>query len=154
MQTLAWRAFGLACAAVFYAIALSGPAYQLTSPNALPYHEVLRKTYALGAFAVLGFALQRSRVPRFGGVTAAGIAIAIYSAAIEIGQTVFGSAETLPEHSFDVASGLIGGALGAFASVLLDAPRAPARRVEALAIALGFGLLVWFFIGTYARLDF
>jgi hypothetical protein len=155
VRTLAWRAFGLACAVVFYAISLSGTAYELTSPAALPYHEVLRKTYALGAFALLGFALERSRLPRLGGVTAAAIAIAIYSTAIELAQTVFAhSTETLAEHGFDVASGLAGGALGAFVVLLFDAPRAPARRVEAVAIAIVFGLLLWGFMKTYARLDF
>jgi hypothetical protein len=151
MRTSAWRAFGLICAVVFYAISLSGQAYELTSPAALSYHEVLRKTYAVGAFAVLGFALERSRVPRLGGVTVAAIAIAIYSLAIEIGQTVLGSTETPAEHGFDVASGLAGGALGAFASLLFSAPREPARRAETVALAIAFALLVWGFLLTYAR---
>jgi hypothetical protein len=152
VRTPAWRAFGIVCAVVFYAISLSGSAYELTSPVVLPYHEVLRKTYALGAFAVLGFALERSALPRLGGVAVAGIAIAIYSAAIEVGQTVFAhSSETLAEHSFDVASGLAGGAFGAFLALLFSAPRAPARRVEAVTLALVFGLLVWGFIATYGR---
>ncbi len=151
---MVWRAFGLVSAVVFYAISLSGSAYELTSPVALPYHEVLRKTYAVGAFAVLGFAFERSRWPRLAGVTAAGIAIAIYSAAIEVGQTVFvHSTETPAEHGFDVASGLAGGALGAFLALLLSMPRAPARRVEAAGIAIVFALLVWGFFATYARLD-
>src|SRR5580700_6539128 len=149
MSTRTWRAIGIVCAVVFYAISLSGQAYELTSPAALSYHEVLRKTYAVGAFAVLGFALERSRVPRLGGVTAAGIAIAIYSLAIEIGQTVVGSSESLADHGFDVYSGLAGGALGAFASLLLGAPRAPARRAEAVALAIVFALLVWGFLMTY-----
>lgn len=154
MRTSAWRTFGLACAVVFYAISLSGPAYELTSPHALPYHEVLRKTYAVIAFAVLGFAFERSRL-RAHGVTAAGIAITLYSTAIEIGQTLFAqSTETLAEHGFDVASGLAGGALGAFTALLLSAPRAPARRVEAVAIAIVFVALVWGFMQTYARLDY
>jgi hypothetical protein len=84
-------------------------------------------------------------------VTAAGIAIAIYSLAIEIGQTVVGSSESLADHGFDVASGLAGGALGAFASLLLDAPRAPARRGEAVALAIVFALLMWGFLLTYGR---
>jgi hypothetical protein len=151
MRTSAWRALGLICAVVFYAISLSGQAYELTSPVALSYHEVLRKTYAVGAFAVLGFALERSRVPRLGGVAVAAGAIAIYSLAIEIGQTLMGSTESLAEHGFDVASGLAGGALGAFASLLFSGPRAPARRAEAIALVVVFALLAWGFLQTYAR---
>lgn len=154
MRTTAWRAFGIVAAAFFYAISLSGAAYEATSPVALPYHEILRKTYALGAFAILGFALERSRLARLQGVAAAGIVIALYSGAIEIGQIVVAhSTETLAEHGFDVASGLAGGALGAFLALLLSAPHERARRLEAAALVVAFALLAWYFLGTYALLD-
>jgi len=113
--TAAWRAFGVVCAVVLYAISLSGPMYDLTTPVTLPHHVVLRKIYALLAFALLGFVLERSKLRRVHGVLAAAIVIAGYSWAIEIGQTFIShSTETLASHVFDVASGFVGGALGAF----------------------------------------
>ena len=49
--------------------------------------------------------------------------------AIEIGQIVIKhSTETFAEDSFDVASGLAGGALGAFVALLVTAPAVRARR--------------------------
>jgi len=150
--TRAWRAFGLVSAIVLYAIAMSGTAYEMTSPLALSYHEEMRKTYAVLAFAVLGFALERSSFRRVHGVLAAGIAIALYSWAIEIGQIVFThTPETFADHSFDVASGLAGGALGAFVSLLISAPADRARRAEAVAVGIVFVLLAWGFTATYGR---
>lgn len=153
-RTYAWRAFGIVCAIVLYVISISGRAYNATSPTTLPYHEIFRKTYAVGAFAVLGFALERSRLRWANGVIAGGIAIGLYSWAIEIGQIVHAhSTETFAEHSFDVASGIAGGALGAFVALLITAPRARARRLEAIGIAIAFALLLWGFTETYAGLD-
>jgi hypothetical protein len=139
---------------VLYAISVSGRAYNLTSPVTMPQHELARKIYALLAFALLGFVLERSNFRRVHGVMAGAITIAIYSYAIEIGQIVIKhSTETFAEHSFDVASGLAGGALGAFVALLITAPAERARRTEAVAIALIFLVLAWAFTATYARLD-
>jgi len=149
----AWRAIGLVCAVVFYAISMSGGVYNLTSPVTLPHHEIYRKTYALLAFAVLGFAFERSEFRRVRGVAAVGIAIALYSWAIEIGQIfIDASTETLADHSFDVASGLAGGALGAFVALLVCAPLAPQRRTEAAAVAIVLALVAWGFTLTYGRI--
>jgi hypothetical protein len=153
-NTTAWRAFGVVCAVVLYAISVSGRAYNLTSPVSLPHHELVRKTYAVLAFALLGFVLERSKLRRVHGVLGAGIAIAVYSYAIEIGQIVFKhSTETFAEHAFDVASGFAGGALGAFVALLVTAPTARPRRLEAVAVALVFVALAWAFTVTYGRLD-
>lgn len=139
---------------VLYAIAVSGRVYDLTSPVTMPQHELVRKVYAVLAFALLGFMLERSKVRRASGVLAAGVAIALYSYAIELGQIFLNhSTETFAEHSFDVASGLAGGALGAFVALAVAAPRARARRTEAAAIAVAFLVLAWAFGATYARLD-
>jgi hypothetical protein len=120
----------------------------------MPQHELVRKIYALLAFALLGFVLERSNLRRAHGVLAAGIAIAVYSYAIEIGQILIKhSTETFAEHSFDVASGLAGGALGAFVALLVTAAAVRARRTEALAIALVFLVLTWGFTATYGPLD-
>jgi hypothetical protein len=152
--TSLWRISGVVCAAVLYAISVSGRAYNLTTPATMPQHELVRKIYAVLAFALLGFILERSNMRRVHGVLAAGIALTVYSYAIEIGQIVFKhSTETFAEHSFDVASGLAGGALGAFVALLVTAPTARARRTEAGAIAIVFVLLAWGFTVTYARLD-
>jgi hypothetical protein len=148
------RIAGVICAVVLYAISVSGRVYNLTSPVTMPQHELARKIYALLAFALLGVLLERSNLRRVQGVLAAGVAIAVYSYAIEIGQIVLKhSTETFAEHSFDVASGLAGGALGAFVALLMTAPAVRARRIEAVAIALVFLALAWGFTATYGRLD-
>jgi hypothetical protein len=147
------RVGGAVAAVVLYAISISGRAYELTSPVTLPFHELVRKIYALLAFALLGFLLERSKLRRAQGVIAGGVVIAVYSYAIELGQIVFAhSNETFAEHSFDVASGLAGGALGAFIALLMTAPAARARRIEAAAIAFVFLALAWAFTVTYGRL--
>jgi hypothetical protein len=152
--TAAWRAFGTVCAVVLYAISVSGRAYNLTSPVTMPQHELVRKIYALLAFALLGFVLERANLRRVHGVLSAAVAIAVYSYVIEIGQIVFKqSTETFAQHSFDVASGLAGGALGAFVALLVTAPAVRARRMEAVAIGLVFLALAWAFTATYAHLD-
>jgi hypothetical protein len=153
-RTGAWRAFGMVSAVVLYAVSVSGRVYNLTTPVTLPHHELLRKTLAVLAFALLGFAFQRSRVLGMRGILAAGIVLACYSYAIELGQiTIKHVAETFADHSFDVASGLGGGALGAFLSLFIEERHARARRTEAVVIVLFFVALAWFFSVTYARLD-
>lgn len=120
----------------------------------MPHHELVRKIYAVLAFALLGFAFERSRLGGARGVFVAGIALAIYSYAIELGQIVLTqSTETFADHSFDVASGLAGGALGALVALLIVAPKSPARRTEAIVIAVVFAVLAWGFTVTYGRLD-
>jgi hypothetical protein len=133
---------------------VSNQAYEVTSPVELPHHILLRKVYALGAFALLGFLLVRSNVPRVRSVAAGGIAITLYSYAIELGQIVIdGSTETFAEHGFDVASGLAGGALGAWLAWRLDGARGPQPRAELAAIAIVFAALAWFYTLTYGPLD-
>jgi hypothetical protein len=106
------------------------------------------------AFALLAFALERSSLRRVRGVVGAGMTVAAYSYAIELGQIVIAhSSETFAEHSFDVASGLVGGALGAFVALLISAPTARARRVEALVVAVLLVAIAWAFTATYAHLD-
>ncbi|HEY5350621.1 MAG TPA: hypothetical protein VIJ64_12835 [Candidatus Lustribacter sp.] len=133
---------------------MSGAAYEFTTPVGMPHHVLLRKIYAVLAFALLGFVFERSNFRRLRGVLAAGTAIAAYSYAIEIGQIVIDhSRETFAEHGFDVASGLVGGALGALVALLVSAPAVRARRFEAAAIAVALLVLVWGFTVTYGRYD-
>ncbi len=149
-----WRIFLAVAAVVLYAIAVSGPAYNATTPVTLPHHELVRKIYALLAFALLAFALERSNLRRVHGVALAAIAIGLYSWAIELGQIFIAhSTETFADHSFDVASGLAGGALGAFVALLISAPSARARRVEGAIVVALLAAIAWAFTVTYARLD-
>jgi hypothetical protein len=144
----------LVAAVVLYAIAVSGPVYNATTPVTLPHHELVRKVYALLAFALLGFALERSNLRRVHGIAGAGIAVALYSYAIELGQIfISNSTETFAQHSFDVASGLAGGALGAFVALLISAPVTRARRAEGAVVAVLLAAIAWAFTVTYARLD-
>jgi hypothetical protein len=155
-RTGRWRILLVVAAVVLYAIAVSGDAYNATTPVTLPFHELLRKIYALLAFALLGFALERSclRRGRGNGVAGAGIALGVYSFAIELGQIFIShSTETFADHSFDVASGVVGGALGALVALLISARDARARRTEALAVAVMLLVLAWAFTVTYAHLD-
>jgi hypothetical protein len=146
--------FGVIAAVVLYAISVSGRAYELTTPLTMPHHELVRKIYAVLAFALLGFAFERSKLGRARGVLAAGLALTLYSYVIELGQIFLTqSTETFAQHSFDVASGFAGGALGALVALLIVAPRAPARRIEAIAVAVVLAVLAWAFTLTYAQLD-
>ena len=149
-----WRVLCAIAALVLYKVAVSGSAYRATSPTSLPHHELLRKVYAVLAFALLGFLLERSRLPRLRGVAAAGIVIALYSYLIELGQIGFKHVqETFAQHGFDVASGLAGGALGAFVALLITAPRAPQRRVDAIVTIVLLAAIGWGFTVTYGPLD-
>jgi hypothetical protein len=148
------RAIAGAAFAVIYVIAVSGEAYRATTPTDLPHPILLRKIYALVAFALLGALFERARVPKLRGITAAGIVLAVYSYAIELGQIFIKHVnETVAQHGFDVASGLAGGALGAFIVLYAHDARAPRRRWEAIAVAVLFAVIVWWYTRTYGLLD-
>jgi hypothetical protein len=113
-------------------------------------HEFLRKVYAQGAFTLLGFLFKKSAIPGLRGNAAAAIAIGAYSAAIKLGQIVIDHThETLPEHGFDIASGAVGGLIGAWAVQLMVRPRLPLRQSLAK-IALAVVLLALICV-AYAR---
>lgn len=116
---------------MLYAIACSNQAYELTSPASLSFHVLLRKTYSIGAFALLGFLLGRSRLRRLGTVASIAFAIALYSAAIEVGQYFAGSREGLVSNGLDVLMGFVGGGLGAALARAFPEKRAtPAKASE------------------------
>jgi len=140
--------------AILYAVSVNGAAYEATSPVEMPHHVLLRKIYAVGAFSLLGFLLARSNVPRARSVTAGAVVIGLFSYMIELGQIVIDqSHETFAEHGFDVASGVAGGALGAWVSWIISDRSSPARRVEAGAIVVVFAVLTWFYTLTYGPID-
>lgn len=149
-----WRALAVAGALILYGVSISGGAYELTTPVGMAHHILLRKIYAVGAFTLLGFLAERSRIPRLRGVIGAGILLTLYSWAIEFGQIYFDHTdETFAEHTFDVASGLAGGALGAFVSLYLGDPADTRRRRDAIGLAIVFAALVAGYFATYALID-
>lgn len=149
-----WRALAIAAAIALYVMAVSNRSYEMTTPVTLPLHELLRKIYALVAFALLGFLLEKSRLPLFRSTFAAGISVALYSYAIEWGQIVIDhTRETFAQHSFDVASGFAGGAIGAFAARAIREGSIRLRRREAMLIAVLLLALAYAFTVTYAPLD-
>jgi hypothetical protein len=127
---IVWRLLLAACSAVLFAVALSNRAYELTSPSTLPWHVLLRKAYSIGAFAVIGFLIARSRLRGFRGGGSIAALVGLYSAAIEVGQYLTGVREGLLSNAFDVVCGLIGGALGSIFSSIrpLRARVGPGRR--------------------------
>jgi hypothetical protein len=115
-----WRVALLCAALVLYAVALSNQAYEATSPSSLSFHVLLRKAYSIGAFAVIGLLIVCSQFPGLKGFLAAALAVGTYSAAIELGQYLEGVREGLLSNALDVACGIAGGALGAFAARFID----------------------------------
>ncbi len=108
-----WRGALLVCSLILYAVALSNQAYEVTSPPALSFHVLLRKAYSIGAFAVVGFLVMRSRLPGLARLLPVALGVGLYSAAIELGQYLTGVREGLASNAFDVLCGILGGALGA-----------------------------------------
>jgi hypothetical protein len=93
--------------------ACSNAFYELTSPHFLSWHVLLRKAYSIVAFTLVGYLYRRARVEN-GAVhltVATVVAVAAYSAAIEVGQFVLGSKEGLGWNVFDTLCGAIGGLL-------------------------------------------
>jgi hypothetical protein len=114
-----WRSGLLACLLILYAVALSNQAYEATSPSSLSWHVLLRKTYSIGAFAVIGFLIKRSRLRGFEELAPIAGAVGLYSAAIEVGQYLTGVREGPASNLFDVVCGVIGGALGSFVAGII-----------------------------------
>jgi hypothetical protein len=127
-----WRPWTLAAglvAGALYAIALSDAVYELTSPIALSWHVLLRKTYSIGAFTLVGYLLRRAlrengRESRRATIVACVAGVAAYSAAIEFGQWLAGSHEGLGWNTVDTICGAVGGAFAV--ADLVIGRRAPA----------------------------
>jgi hypothetical protein len=103
-----WLAFA-AIAVAFFLIALNGDIYNLTSPPALSLHVLLRKSYSIVAFALVGGAFVWASGAS---LAAAAIVVAIYSGGIEIAQHFTNGNEPFSWNVVDVICGAIGGALG------------------------------------------
>jgi hypothetical protein len=111
---LGWTAVRFAAfavvAAVMFVIGISSEIYEVASPPSLTYHVLLRKVESVVAFAVVALALAwslRRRQRRLGVILV--VALAAYSALIEVVQRLMGSHETNWESLLDVACGALGG---------------------------------------------
>jgi hypothetical protein len=101
-------------AAGFYVVALSGDIYNLTSPPALSWHVLLRKSYSIVAFAIVGAAFIWASGAS---LRTSALLVAIYSGAIEVGQHYVNAYKPIADQEplywsvIDVFCGAIGGAL-------------------------------------------
>ena len=101
-------------AALFWA-ATSNEVYDLTSPAGLSFHIVLRKTYSIVAFALVGFTADKALGPSARGALRGALAVAAYSASIEVVQAARGSHEGAVWNAVDILCGAAGGWLGVVA---------------------------------------
>jgi hypothetical protein len=107
-----WSLFTAIVAVGLYWAAISRGVYEVTSPSYLSWHVALRKLYSVIAFAVLGLLVARGIPPR-SRVWMTVLILAIYSAAIEVGQYLTGVREGLVWNTVDTLCGALGGAFGA-----------------------------------------
>ncbi len=108
-----WTIVAVAVACALYVLALRDDFYHLTSPTALPWHVALRKVYSIVAFAVVGYLTRRALIEngRERVVAPCIIGVAIYSALIEVGQSLLGSKEGFGWNLGDTLCGAVGGGL-------------------------------------------
>jgi hypothetical protein len=102
-------------AVVLFVAAISNEVYEATSPAWLSWHVLLRKAYSIVAFGTLA-ALAAPLWPDRRAVWRLPVLLAVYSAAIELGQWLHGGREGLGYNAFDVGCGAAGGLLGAYAA--------------------------------------
>jgi hypothetical protein len=127
-----WTIAALAVAAIFYVGACSTALYELTSPPSLSWHVALRKAYSIVAFALVGYFFRRASAENGGRrfVVPIIVAVAAYSAAIEVGQYVLGSKEGLGWNTFDTLCGALGGALATTDVIVRRASSLPGAQAE------------------------
>jgi hypothetical protein len=108
-----WTLVAAIVVAFFFALALSDAVYEATSPSYLSWHVALRKTYSIIAFTIVGFTLAKAarEWQRPLSLPGTAFAVALFSAAIEIGQKFSGSHEGFAWNAFDTACGALGGTL-------------------------------------------
>ncbi len=108
-----WTVSAIVVAIVLYVLACNNEFYALTSPPALSWHVLLRKSYSVVAFAFVGYLARRALAEqgRSKFVPACIAGVAGYSALIEVGQYLLGSTEGLGWNAFDTLCGALGGAL-------------------------------------------
>ena len=108
-----WTVAAIVVATLMYVLACRQDIYLLTSPPSLEWHVLLRKSYSVVAFAVVGYLLRRALVENGRSHLAATCigGMALYSGLIEVGQFIGGSDEGLVWNAIDVLCGALGGAV-------------------------------------------
>lgn len=107
------HAWLVVAAALLFAISLNPDIERATSPHIFGLQVILRKTYSVVAFGLVGFLLAEVRRSRFYDVFPVALLIALYSATIELTQFALGSHEGLYWNVVDVLCGFLGGYFGA-----------------------------------------
>jgi VanZ family protein len=94
-------------------LASSDSVYNLTSPPG-PLQLLLRKSYSIGAFAIVGYLLAQAlrASQRTTSILVIALAVGAYSLVIEVIQAIVGSHEGLVSNAIDVAFGAVGGYIG------------------------------------------
>lgn len=113
-QATLWWTLTIIAAVLFLLLASSDTVYNLTSPPGA-LQILLRKSYSLVAFALVGYPLSRAFEASENAKSSLFVATAIatYSLGIEIVQAIVGSHEGLVWNAVDVGFGFAGGYLGA-----------------------------------------
>ncbi|MDQ6766496.1 MAG: hypothetical protein M3Z41_01650 [Candidatus Eremiobacteraeota bacterium] len=113
-RAILWWTLTIFAALVFLVLASSDTVYNLTSPPG-PLQILLRKSYSIVAFAIVGYLLSQSLTVSHlkKSTLSVALAIGLYSLLIEVIQTIGGSQEGLMWSGVDVAFGIVGGYLGA-----------------------------------------
>jgi len=114
-RAILWWALTIVVALIFLYVATSDAIYELTSPPG-SFQVLLRKSYSIGAFAIVGFLLSRAldASGRRRSVPFVGACVGAYSFVIEVLQAIGGSHEGPYWHAADVFCGFVGGCLGSF----------------------------------------
>ncbi len=107
MQFRRWLLFAV-LAVGFFIAALSNDVYNATSPATLSWHVVLRKSYSIVAFAIVGASFIWASGASLRTST---FVVAAYSGCIEIGQHFTNGHEPYYWNVFDIICGALGGAL-------------------------------------------
>ncbi len=107
MQSRRWLLFAVIAIGFFFT-ALSNDVYNATSPPTLSWHVLLRKSYSIVAFAIVGLSYIWASGAS---LRTSAVVVAIYSGCIEVGQHVTNGHEPFYWNVIDVVCGAIGGAL-------------------------------------------
>jgi glycopeptide antibiotics resistance protein len=110
---------------LLFFVSLSPDIERATSPHIFGLQVILRKSYSIVAFGVVGFLLAQVRRSRFNDIFPVALLLALYSTAIELTQFALGSQEGTYWNFVDILCGFLGGYLGATAYVIYAARQKP-----------------------------
>jgi hypothetical protein len=133
-SNILWSIVALVAAIVFLWAATTQSVYNHTSPGGvaqrlfgedapqvphsqwLSLHILLRKTYSIIAFAIVGVLVDKALPPVRRRALRAALVVALFSAVIEVVQVAEHSPEGFVSNLFDVGCGAVGGWLGVVAT--------------------------------------